>query len=246
MVIDRFPTGRPHIATMADASRWIILCKLLIGHHPGRVVIINDSDAPVCEVHWSMPGVAISILHIAYAIGGMIVLMCSDLKEFRSFAINDMDLSYVQKIIVNGLNIVNVYVLFMQLPGHRRCLYDRNSLMLMLERHFSAIGIGLELQRRRTYVRSVLWAIGFVAFNVIHLSYSFYILILAKLPWMWLVVAIAMIILPTVYRQSMVLFFLCDLAETRRHFLQLNDVLHIVFQAERLKADSGLIDFSKF
>lgn len=240
--IDRCATNQTPYSqsTVVDTCRWIKLCKLLIGQHPGHVVIIKDSHTPIIEVHWSMTGVAISILHAALAIGSMIVLMCSNLYEFRRFAIIDLDLSYVQKFIVNGLNVVNVYVLFVKLYWHRRCLHDQHSLMLMLERQFSVIGIGVELQHRRTYIRSVLWAICFVVFNLVYLSNSIYHIISAELPWMWLVVAVVMMLLPTVYKQSMVLFFLYDLAETKRHFIQLNDILRAVLQAERLEDESDL------
>lgn len=236
MDIDRFSVHRTSSSpsTVADATRCMMLCKQLIGQHPGSVVIIQNSNAPIIYVHWSKAGLAISLLHIAYAIVSMMLLMCSDLYEFRRISIIDLDLSYVQKLIVNGLNIVNVYVLFIQLFWHRRCVRDRNALMVMLERQFSEIGIAVELQRRRTYIRSVLWAIGFVVFNLLYLSYAFYIVVLADPPWKWLIVVVAMIILPTVYRQSMVLFYLYDLAETKRHFIQLNDVLRTVLQAERL------------
>lgn len=234
--MDRFAT-RPTAyspTSFADAHRWMRLCKLLIGQHPGRVVIIKDSH--VIEVHWSAAGLAFSLLHIAYVIGSMIVLICSNLHEFRRHAIIDLNVSYVQKFIVHGLNTVNVYALFAQLVWHRRCVHDQNSIMLRLEQQFSVIGINVELQRHRTYIRSLLWAIGCVAFNLFHLSYSFYLIITVDPPWMWLVVVVGIIMLPTIYRQSMVFFYLYDLAETKRHFTQLNDVLRDVVQAERLKA----------
>lgn len=248
MDIDRFSIRR-HSSyspknTLADASRCMMLCKLLIGQHPGRVVIIEDFEVPVVEVYWSTSGVAISILHTVYVSGSMMLLMRSNLNEFRQFAIIDLDLSYVQKFIVNLLNILNMYALFIQLFWHRRCVHDRHSLMILLERNFSKIGIDVELQRYRTYIRSVLWAIGFVVFNLFHLSYSVYLFALADPPWMWIVVAIALIMLPTIYRVSMVIFYLYDLAETKRHFIQLNDVLLAVLHAERLKAaKSGFNDF---
>lgn len=235
MDIDRFSADRItyNPSTLVDASRWMVLCKLIVGQHPSRAGIINKSPAPIVAVRWSMVGLAFSILHIIFAISGMIIMMCINVHEVRSFTVIDSDLSWVQLLIVTGLNIFNMYVLFIRLFWHRSCVSRRISLMLQLERQFADVGITVELQRRRTYVRSILWSIVFVIFNFFNLSYSFYMIVMAVLPWNIIVIFVAMAIMPSVYKQSMVLFYLYDLAETKRFLIHLNEILRAVLQAER-------------
>lgn len=227
--------------TVADASRWMMLCKLIIGQHPGRIVITKKSYSPIIAVHWSMVGLAFSIIYIAYAVIGVVVMLCINLPEIRSLSVNDTDLSRVQSIVVHGLNNFSMYVLFIRLFWHRNHVRDRISLMVDMERQFSEVGIPVKLQRRRTYVRSVLWSFGFVMFNLFFLSYSFYVAV--GFSFKIFVVVVAMLIMPTLYRQSLVLFYMYDLAETKRFFIQLNEILREVLQAERGRADTSLISF---
>lgn len=224
--------------TVADANRWIVFCKLIIGHHPGRVVIKQNSHEPIIAVKWSTFGIAFTILHIACGIVGMVFVMNMKVREIRSFTLMDSDLNWVQGIIVTALNICNMYVLFIRLFWHRSCVHDRISLLLEMERQFANVGITVKLQRHRTYIRSILWAIGFVAFNMFHLSYSIFIIALTDLPWAILMLAVTVAIMPAVYKQSALLFYLYDLAETQRFFIQLNKVLSDVLEAERKRAAS--------
>lgn len=241
MDIDRFSNRRSSYnpTTVADASRWVMLCKLLIGQHPSRVVITQRTPAPIVAVHWSMVGMAFSVIYITFAIVGMVVMFCIKSQEIGRLFLTDTNVSKVQGFFVAGLNVFSMYVLFIRLFWHRNNVRDRISLMIEMERHFSEVGIPVQLQRRRTYVRSVLWSFGFVMYFLYNCCYSLHISLMANHPFATMVVAIAMVVMPAFYRQSMVLFCLHDLTETKRFFIQLNEVLREVLQAERRRAVSS-------
>lgn len=228
--------------TVADANRWITLCKLIVGLHPVRINIIEKWHVPIIAIHWSMVGVAISIIHITSSIVGIVVMNCINF-QMSSLTVINSDISRAQGIVVYGLWSFNMYVVFIRLFWHRSSERDRITLMLDIERLFSDVGIPVKLQRRRTYVRSALWAIGFVVFSLLYLSYALYVLIKANHPFAILVVAFTIFIMPSVYKQSAIFFYIYDLAETERSLIQLNEVLRGVLQEERRIADTSSLSY---
>lgn len=211
---------------------------MYIGLHPGRTAIITDSFARKRQVtvHLSGVGVSLTTLHIAYTTISIVILTCTNLFEYQNMTIIGTNMALMQGLIVTGLNLINVAVIFVRLLWHRKIVRKQTIMLLAIEQRFAELGIDMEIQRHRTFKRAFFWAIGFFALFMLHVSYLIFFVPMENFPWATIVVLVAVLLLPTIYKQSFVYFFLYDLSETRKNFELLNFILRALVDLERSQA----------
>lgn len=224
--------------TIADSNHWMKLCKMCVGIHPGRAVIKKDSIVQKTQVtvYWSAFGVSLTALHIFYVTMSLVILTCTQLFEYQNMTIIDTNMALLEGLIVTGLHLINVVVIFVHLVWHRRIVHKQTIILLALEQRFAELGIDAEIQRHRTCERAFISALGFIAFFMLHLGHLVFYVPMVNFPWATIVVLVAVVLLPTIYKQSFVYFFLYDLSETRRNFDLLNGILRNVLDLERSQA----------
>lgn len=230
--------GLSRPCSVADSNHWMILCKMYIGLHPGRAVIVNDSFAQKRKVivHLSAVGVSLTALHIVYTTMSFVILTCTDLFEYQNMTITDTYMAHMEGLIVTGLNLMNVAVIFVRLLWHRKVVQNQMILLLTLEQRFAELGVDVEIHRHHTYKRAFCWAIGFFALFMLHLGHLIFYVPMENFSWATIVVVVAILLLPTIYKQSFVYFFLYDLSEVRTNVELLNSLLRNVLDLESSQA----------
>lgn len=223
--------------TIADANHWIVLCKMLIGLHPCRAVIVKDSFAheEQVTVQLSVLGVSLTVLHVAYTTISIVILTCTNLFEFHNMTIVDTNMALMEGLLVTGLSFLNTAVIFVRLLWHRKIVHTQTIMLHALEQRFAELGINVEIQRYCTSKRAFFWAIGFIALFMIHLGHLILYVPMKNFPLPTIVVLISVLLLPTIYKQFFVYFFLYDLSELRRYIELLNYILRAELDIERLK-----------
>lgn len=236
--IRSFFNGITRPATIPDANHWMTLCKMYIGLHPGRAVTATDSVTQKRQVtvYLSPVGVSLTVLHIAYTIMSIVILTCTNQFKFRNMTIDNTNMALMEGLILTGLNFIHVAVIFFRLLWHREMVHMQTIMLLALERRFAELGIDVEIRRRRTFKRAFFWAIGFFALFMVHLAHLIFFVPMENFPWATIVVFVAVLLLPPIYKQSFVYFFLYDLSETRRNIELLNCILLTVLDFERSSA----------